>query len=157
ASGRYGSCRLNVDARAASGGSTPAFAKCDARFADKWRRAEAKGDDQCPSSAERVTIQGFLAQCTDGVATAPAGGALPACPGQASTMARRSRRAVDCESSQLQAAAEYTSCRLTANAAAVGDGSATSDFADCDKAFTKSWRARGKCTQSDPAAIQAFL
>src|SRR5262245_42345004 len=92
ASGRYGSCRLNVGARAASGGRSPAFGKCDARFADRWERAENKGDGQCPSSGDQAAIQGFLASCTDGVAAALAGGALPACPGQANATVRRDHR-----------------------------------------------------------------
>ena len=56
AAGRYSACRLKAHARATeSGGGTPVFSKCDAKFSAKWGRAEARGkatafgSDQRPS------------------------------------------------------------------------------------------------------------
>ena len=53
---RYGSCRLNAGARAAqSGGGAPVFSKCDAKFSDKWGRAQARGRGS-PASAQMPSI-----------------------------------------------------------------------------------------------------
>src|SRR5262249_55487872 len=76
--GWYSSCRLRASARAVrSGGGTPDFSACDAKFAAKWARVEATGAGQCPSSDDEAAIQAFIVQCTDGVAAALGGGSLP--------------------------------------------------------------------------------
>src|SRR5262245_56050818 len=167
ASGGYGSCRLNADARAATAGRTPVFTKCDARFADKWRRAGRKVKGQCLSSSDRPAIQAFIARCTDGVASALAGGPLPTCSTRASTRveaprARTDRRSKQCELRKLRAAAEYSACRLNVNVSAVHAGSTTTDFRKCDATISAAWghaekRGKGQCMASNLADIQAFL
>jgi polyvinyl alcohol dehydrogenase (cytochrome) len=78
--GWYSSCRLRANARAVrTGGGTPDFGTCDAKFAAKWGRVEATGTGQCPSSDAQAAIQTLIVQCTDGVAAALAGGSLPTC------------------------------------------------------------------------------
>src|SRR5688572_16672335 len=72
-------CRLGAHVKAEKSGETPDFSRCDARLATAWRRAERAGAGQCPSSNDRAAIQAFIGLCTDGVATALAGGSLPAC------------------------------------------------------------------------------
>src|SRR5262245_16120423 len=78
--GWYSSCRLRASARAVrTGGGTPDFGTCDAKFAAKWGRVEATGAGQCPSNDDQAAIQAFIIKCTDGVAAALAGGSLPTC------------------------------------------------------------------------------
>src|SRR5262245_54104785 len=76
----YSSCRLRANARAVrTGGEIPDFSTCDAKFAVKWARVEARGAGQCPSNDDQEAIQAFIVRCTDGVAAALAGGSLPPC------------------------------------------------------------------------------
>ena len=169
--GRYSSCRLNEYARAAKNGSaTLDFSACDAKFSAKWRRAEKDGRGQCPSSSDQATVQAFISQCTDSVATALAGGPLLTCPGtQASTQFQPpsagavSGRSNQCESGELRTAGTYSSCRLNENARAAKHGSATLDFSACAAKFSAKWgraetKGQGQCpSSSDQAAVQAFI
>jgi hypothetical protein len=75
--GRYSLCRLKTDAKAVKTGVVPDFGTCDATFSAKWANAETKGMGQCPSNSDQATIQAFISQCTDDVATALGGGTLP--------------------------------------------------------------------------------
>jgi len=78
-SGKYGFCRLKANAKAVKTGDMPDYSKCDAKFADKFGKADTKGMGQCPSSATQAQIQSFITQCTDDVAAALGGAPLPVC------------------------------------------------------------------------------
>jgi outer membrane protein assembly factor BamB/lysophospholipase L1-like esterase len=77
--GKYYVCRSRANARAASKGGPPDASACDASFATNWNRVEANVADGCPSTDDQAAIQALVAQSTDGVATALAGGTLGAC------------------------------------------------------------------------------
>jgi len=177
ASGRYSACRLNTNAKATNaGGGAPHFSTCDAKFTTKWQRAETTGASQCPSSGDRAAIQAFITACTDGVASALAGGPLTCSGGQASaklqppalsSSAKLQVRAHDgserCEAVKLKTAAKYHFCRLRANARALETGGQTPDFSRCDAQFSAKWEraetiGMGQCPSSDDqAAVQSFI
>jgi hypothetical protein len=78
--GKYGLCRLKAESKAVKTVATPDFSKCDAKFADKWAQTESSaGAGVCPSQGDSAAIQAFIAQTTENVAAALAGGALPDC------------------------------------------------------------------------------
>ena len=83
ASARYAKCRLYVEAKAAMDSLagtklTEAFEKCSEKFSDAFSKALAKhGAGNCSTTAES-DFEAYLDQCSDGVATAAGGGALPA-------------------------------------------------------------------------------
>jgi hypothetical protein len=79
-SGKYAFCRLKEESKAAKTGGMPDFSTCDTTFSTKFGNANTQGMGACPSSATQAQIQTFITQCTDGVATALGGGALPMCP-----------------------------------------------------------------------------
>jgi polyvinyl alcohol dehydrogenase (cytochrome) len=168
--GRYAACRLRANAGVAKvGGGTPGFDRCDAKLSIKWRRAETQGMGQCPTSGDQAAVRAFVAQCTDTVASALAGGPLLMCSGtQASTRLQSSAaRALPsssdrCESSKMKAAGKYYACRANASARAVKTGG-TPGFGACDAKLSADWgRAQtanvGQClSDGDESAIQAFI
>ncbi len=177
--GRYSAGRSRATGKVGrAGGRTPDFLTCDAKFSRKWRRAEKKGIDQCPSSNDEAAIQGFVVQCTDAVAAAFAGGPLPACVGahalsglaepvgfdtSAERAVRAARRApAGCEDIKLTAAGKYFSCRMRATVEAARAGGRTPDYHTCDARFSRKWRlgeTKGMdCASSiDQATIRAFI
>jgi outer membrane protein assembly factor BamB/lysophospholipase L1-like esterase len=75
----YSACRLRAAGRTSGSGERGTSpGRCDARFVASWTRAETKRGP-CPSSHDETEIRLFLARCTDAVAAALAGGALPTC------------------------------------------------------------------------------
>ncbi|HSQ01492.1 MAG TPA: hypothetical protein VL049_30080, partial [Candidatus Dormibacteraeota bacterium] len=78
--GKYEYCRLKEAAKAAKSGNAPDYAHCDDRFNDSWAAAEANGGGACPSNDDATAVQAHIAQHTDGLDAAIAGGSLPPCP-----------------------------------------------------------------------------
>src|SRR5690348_12215787 len=145
--GRHGACRLHANAAVAKiGGARPAFARCDTKFSVKWRRAETQGMHGCPANGDQAAIQAFVAQCTDAVAAALAGGPLLACAGAAGASAAPAPAAARaghasshrCESGKLKAGATYWSCRSNADAKAARSGG-TVDPSACDSMLAADW------------------
>lgn len=86
--GKYSECRqktegkLAIDADAAA--YATALAKCLARYADKWGKAESAAvaaGGICQTTGDQSSIEGDLAAHTSNVASALAGGPLDACNG----------------------------------------------------------------------------
>jgi outer membrane protein assembly factor BamB/lysophospholipase L1-like esterase len=168
--GSYYSCRLGANVRAVTTDGTPALRKCDAKFSAKWGRAEKQGSGRCLSSSDRAALQAFTIECTDGVATALAGGPPPTCSGThagteppALDVRAERGRSSRCESRKMRAAGEYYSCRLNVNATAVKTGSGTLDFSGCDAEFSAKWeraerKGQDQCPSSgDQRAVQTFV
>ncbi len=52
--GKYAFCRQSAEAKAIKKGEAPDYSKCDAKFSDKWGKADAKGGAACPTTADDV-------------------------------------------------------------------------------------------------------
>ena len=79
--GKYGFCRLKAEAKAVKTGSAPDYGNCDVKYGSKWPSIEADAGGTCPSNGDEGAMQAFIAQHTDDVTAALAGGPLPDCPG----------------------------------------------------------------------------
>jgi hypothetical protein len=56
-SSKYSACRLKADAKAVTKGIAADYAKCEAKFADKWAKTETKaGSGVCPSEGDQVSM-----------------------------------------------------------------------------------------------------
>jgi hypothetical protein len=86
--GKYAVCRHNAEAKLATTGDTVkyngALAKCATSFQSAWQKLDAKAakaNATCLDGASSVgNFQAVIGLCTDEVAAALGGGALPACP-----------------------------------------------------------------------------
>lgn len=86
--GKYAACRQNAEAKLATTGDSvkynAALGKCTATFQSVWQKLDAKAAKagvSCHDGASSVgDFQSVISSCTDDVAAALAGGALPACP-----------------------------------------------------------------------------
>ena len=58
--GKYGLCRLKVDAKAVKTGRPADYSKCDASLTKAWSAAETKGGGQCPTDGDQVGQQSEL-------------------------------------------------------------------------------------------------
>ena len=83
--GKYGFCRLKAEAKAVKTGSAPDYSKCDEKYGSKWPSIEADAGGTCPSNGDESAMQAFIAEHSDDVAAALAGGPLPDCPGDLAT------------------------------------------------------------------------
>ena len=78
--GKYGLCRLKAQATGIKRGTLPDYAKCDEMFLRRWSAAERKAGGQCPSTGDDRSVQAFIIQNANDLATAVAGaGLLPVC------------------------------------------------------------------------------
>ena len=77
--GKYGFCRLKAEAKAIKTGSPPDYSKCDEKYVFKWPTIESAGGGMCPSNGDQTALASFVAQHTDDVSAALAGGPLPEC------------------------------------------------------------------------------
>jgi len=164
AAGKYADCQLEARAKTVKRPSaSPDVGNCEERLSGRWERAERNGTGQCPSADDQA-IRDFLLQCTDGVATALAGNALPPCVG---TQAISQPRAVaggsrGCQLRKLLTAGWYSSCRLRESASAARTGG-IADFTTCDAKLSAKWaRAEAlgasQCpSNDDQEAIRAFI
>lgn len=75
--GKYGFCRLKAEAKAVKTGDPPDYAKCLENYDLKWPAIESDGGGLCPSNGDQTAIEAFIAQHSDDLAVALAGGALP--------------------------------------------------------------------------------
>ena len=85
--GKYAQCRQNAVAKAikkppatpATPGPTPTpnYTKCDAKFADKWMKAETSGGGMCPTTVDIASMQARITAHADAVADCLAGGTCP--------------------------------------------------------------------------------
>ena len=67
--GKYGSCRLKMDAKAVKKGTNPDYSKCDAKFTDKWARVASKETESCPAIADlESAFQAEVVTYTDDIA-----------------------------------------------------------------------------------------
>lgn len=78
--GKYGLCRAIAEARAIKTGAMPDFAKCDAKFNQKWGTAETKGEGMCPSTGDLTSMQARITGHVDAVAACLAGTCPPPPP-----------------------------------------------------------------------------
>src|SRR5262249_25514837 len=93
---RGGRSRRGVAAPRGAGG-------CDTRFSVDWARPERNG---CPPG-DQATIQAFVLERTEDVATTLAGGPAPTCTGAPAATAGPGGDSHACESKQLAAAGAY--------------------------------------------------
>jgi hypothetical protein len=77
--GWYGFCRLYVEAIAVRLGKAPRYTLCDARFGWKWRSAEIRGGEACPTNGDEATIGTEITNHTDQIAVLLSGGTPPGC------------------------------------------------------------------------------
>jgi len=85
-SSKYSACRLKADAKAVTKGITADYAKCEAKFADKWTKAENKaGAGNCPSEGDQVSMDARITTDVAEVATLLAGGSVTDCSAELST------------------------------------------------------------------------
>jgi hypothetical protein len=77
--GKYGACRLKAESKAIKKGVAPDHGKCDAKYADKFAKAEAAAGGACPTSGDLAALQGLITQHSNDVVTALNGGGLPQC------------------------------------------------------------------------------
>jgi hypothetical protein len=82
--GKYAQCRQNAVAKAikkppATPGATPTpnYTKCDAKFADKWMKAESSGGGMCPTTVDMASMQARITAHADAVADCLTGGTCP--------------------------------------------------------------------------------
>jgi hypothetical protein len=131
--GKYAFCRQNAEAKAIKKGEAPDYAKCDEKYAEKWQKVESKaGPGICPSDGDEVTIQAFITQQADDLASALSGGGLPNCNGDLAT----------CQTDLTTCGGDLTSCVADLT---ICDGDLTTCSADLTQA------------QSDLAVCQGDL
>jgi outer membrane protein assembly factor BamB/lysophospholipase L1-like esterase len=157
AAGAYFGCRLSANARLSDPG------RCDRRLSPAWRRAETKGLGECPSTDDAAAIEALVGQCTDGVATALAGGALPRCVvGHTSRRSPIAEESVSskCERIKLKTAGEYAVCALRVRSRQ-RTGRGALDLTPCEASLAADWERaekKGACpSSSDGVEIQAIL
>lgn len=78
AAGSYATCRQNAEAKLATSGDAAKYnasiGKCEAKFDDSWRKAEAKAAGACPDGAPTAPqFKAVIDRHTETVATALAG------------------------------------------------------------------------------------
>ncbi len=74
ASGKYIACRLKADRAATHKAEQPDYAKCEARFANSWAKAELKaGAGICPSEGDAASTNTRIATISRGISTLAAG------------------------------------------------------------------------------------
>jgi hypothetical protein len=71
--GKYAACRFKADAKAATKGLEPDYAKCQDKFSGKWGATESKADGACPSNGDEATVDAQIVQCTEQIASGIAG------------------------------------------------------------------------------------
>jgi len=54
--GKYVFCRMKAEAKAIKKGTAPNFAKCDAKFAAKWAKIEAKAAGACATTGDADNV-----------------------------------------------------------------------------------------------------
>lgn len=74
--GKYAQCRLKAEAKAIKKGLAPDYSKCDQKIAQKWSKLEEQADGACPSSGDRLDIQGLIDGALSAVSTLLSGGLL---------------------------------------------------------------------------------
>jgi hypothetical protein len=79
--GKYELCRAKAWAKLAKAGNTgtPDFTKCDPAFSAKWSAAETKGNGQCPSNGDEVSIQQRIVGDSQDLATLLSGAYVTVC------------------------------------------------------------------------------
>jgi hypothetical protein len=69
--GKYASCLLSADSKAAKTGDPADYSTCVSKFGASWQKAEDKGAGMCPGgSGDQTDVQTFLDGCTQSVADA---------------------------------------------------------------------------------------
>jgi len=63
AAGKYGYCRLVVEAKAVQAGHAIDYAACDSKFAKRWENAEFRG--ACPTNGDKASVLNEIAGDTD--------------------------------------------------------------------------------------------
>ncbi len=67
--GKYGSCRLKMDAKAVKKATNPDYSKCDAKFTNKWVSVASKETESCPAIAGlESAFQAEVVSYTDDIA-----------------------------------------------------------------------------------------
>jgi hypothetical protein len=77
--GAYAACRHKAEAKAIQKGGVPDYSKCDAKFLVGWSKADAKAAKKgtvCVDGLEGMVVQGVVADHTDAIAAALAGGGM---------------------------------------------------------------------------------
>ncbi len=81
-SAKYGSCRLSAYYKGVKTHSGPDFSKCSL---ERFPKAEDNAGGACPTIGDESSIQDFVDNCTDQIATALGSGGLDACETNLST------------------------------------------------------------------------
>lgn len=70
---KYASCRMAVDAKAATTGATPDYADCIAKQTSGFAKLEEKYGVDCPTTGDHATVQSDMDEVLDCVATGLSG------------------------------------------------------------------------------------
>lgn len=72
--GKYASCLLSADSKAAKTGVPADYSTCISKFGTSWQKAEDNGEGMCPGGdGDQTDVQTLLDVCTESVAHALAG------------------------------------------------------------------------------------
>lgn len=79
AAGKYAACRQNAVSTAIKKGVMPDYAKCDAKFTDKWGKLETAAGGSCETNGDTAAAQSFITDHAEAVAAALAGAGFQTC------------------------------------------------------------------------------
>lgn len=84
AAGDYVDCRQTAEAKYLKSGDTEKYtavlAKCDAKLAGAYTKAETKADGTCPTNGDAGAVQALATQCGEALASSvETGGSTPSC------------------------------------------------------------------------------
>jgi hypothetical protein len=127
AAGKYAACTLQAAAKATARQKMPFFDGCEQRFADRWRKIEAKGGNACPTQGDKDRIEAALADAA----------------GDAQTITSSTADRVRCAAAQQKFLATYVKCVFTAYAKARKSGQLL-DTGRCVGKLDKAWAATAK-------------
>jgi hypothetical protein len=160
---KYDACRLKAYATAVKAGTLPDFARCSLlRFSD----AEERADGACPTTGDQADIGSFVDFCTESVALALDGGALPmdcltcsedltTCDGSLSSCESDLSSATadlgTCDSSLISCSSNLTSCSTGLSTCQDSLASANGSLADCNTDLSTANAGLATC-QSDLGA-----
>ena len=134
------SCQLAADVQAVKTGGTADLSNCDAQFATAWATAETNGKGRCLTNGDEAAVQAFITQCTDDVAAALAGGALPHCTSDLATcntsLATCNGSLNTCGSNLSAAQASLTSCSGNLATTQASLATCNSNLATCDSSLS---------------------
>ncbi len=65
---KYGACRLKAESKGVKKAEAADYAKCNAKFDEKWDKVEGKADGTCPTNGDEADIQADIIEDSDAIA-----------------------------------------------------------------------------------------